>query len=250
MMKYLGAALGPAALIPLAVGCSNRPAQAPTGVPSAPGNEPGTPSGQQQQGMGTEISPQGPTGQLGNERFGQQGMGSGIGQQGTQEYGQGQVGQGQQNQPGQQGFGAGVGSAEQGGEPGQVQATSEKAACDALVNSAKLHVEDVQNGIAIVASPKGGTSLSTVREDARRLEAAIRTGGEGGQRGRAESCGIAELGRLPSVSVQVTEAANSVRIQMTTSNNAEVKDLRRIARDEVATMSKGAGGQQPKQQKK
>ncbi|MFT3775602.1 MAG: hypothetical protein QM820_60415 [Minicystis sp.] len=272
-IKCLGVALAPVALSALLTACSHKPAQSPG--TSAPSVESGTPSGQTPGSSSTQTPGQpqtgsqtGPTSQLGStdqggQQFGQSGQdvnrGQGSVAQGDREkeqYGQqyGQRGQGQygQQQPGQQGLGSGLG--QQQGQVGEQGATgaamNERALCDALAAGARLRAEDVQNGVAIVAVPKGGTQLSSVRDDARRLESAIRTGstGEGAagaQQGTrsGETCGIAELGRLPSVTVQVNEGTNSVRILMTTSNNNEVRDLRRIARDELNALTKAQGGQ-------
>jgi hypothetical protein len=247
-IKSLGVALAPAALIPLMVACQ-RPAQSPGG--NAPTTEPGAPSGQQQ--PGTETPKQGatgPTSELGMPGQGAPGAEMQHGQQ-----------PGQEAQPGQQGpSGLGSGLAQQqqqgqmgeqptpGGETGAPTGMNERALCDALATSARLRIDDVQNGVVIVATPKAGNDLATVREQARRLENSIRTGGgeAGAQHGMraGESCGIAELGRLPSVSTQLTETGNSVRIMMTTNNAAEVRDLRRIARDELNALTKSQGGVQ------
>ncbi len=121
-------------------------------------------------------------------------------------------------------------AAEAGGE-------SERALCDAFAGDAKLHVEDVQHGVAIVAVPRKGHDVSIIRDDTHRLETALRRGGPATGPG-PESCGLFALSRLPNVSVSVIEGANAMRILMTTTNTAEVKDLRRLAREEVGSMSK------------
>ena len=51
---------------------------------------------------------------------------------------------------------------------------SERQLCDALAGDAKLHVEDVQHGVAIVAVPRKGHDLSAIRDDAHRMESAMR----------------------------------------------------------------------------
>ena len=105
-----------------------------------------------------------------------------------------------------------------------------------------MRVEDVQGGVSIVVTPKAGQEFSTVRDDARRLENTFH-GAHSAQQG--DTCGIAELARLPSVTAQVIEGNNNMRIQLTTTDDKEVKDLRRIARDEVNNLIKGvkSGGQ-------
>jgi hypothetical protein len=44
------------------------------------------------------------------------------------------------------------------------------------------------------------------------------------------------------VNTAVTDTANSVRILMTTPNASEVKDLRRLAREQVGAMGGATGG--------
>ena len=229
-MSYVKAVLAPAALIPLVMGCTPRP-ERPT--PMTPPAEPGAPSMEQPAQPGAE--PQKPTSQMGRGE-----------QPGRTREPQGRE---QQVQPQEPQLGSGLGEPErpspQQGEPGA--ATSEKAICDALAQSAKLRVEDVQHGVAIVATPKSGSNMSTVRDDARRLSAAIQQGAEP-QAGRDETCGLAELGRLPSVTVQMTEGSSAVRILMTTSNPSEVRDLRRLAREEIGTMMRGQSPQPHQEQ--
>jgi len=240
-IKSLGVALGPAALIPLMMACT-RPAETPT----APTTEPVAPSAQPPPSVETPAqAPAGPTSELGTREKGARGPEAPKGHEAQPA---------QPAQPQQPGLGSGLGQQAQPGEqpaPGETgaPAANERALCEALAKSARLRVEDVQGGVAIVATPRAGTDLSTVREEAQRLENSIRTGAAEGQAGgaqrgvrSAETCGIAELGRLPSVSVQLTEGGNAVRILMTTSNTAEVRDLRRIARDEIGALMKSVGG--------
>jgi hypothetical protein len=187
--------------------------------------------GQQPGAMGQGQMQPGMQGQ----QQGQQGLGSGLGQQGQQ---------GQQQQP-----------PSAGQEPGTTVGVNERALCESLATEGRMRVEDAQNGVAVVITPKAGNQLSTIRDDARRLESAIRTGaGTEGVVGApqrsvrsGESCGLAELGRLPSVTTQLVESGNSVRILMTTNNANEVRDLRRIARDEVNALSKAQGPGQGRQ---
>ena len=114
---------------------------------------------------------------------------------------------------------------------------SERQLCDALAGDAKLHVEDVQQGVAIVAVPRTGHDLSTVRDDSHRIESVMHQHGPATGPG-PEACGLFVIARLPDVNVAVGEGSNSMRIVMTTSNGAEVKDLRRIAREQVGAMMK------------
>jgi hypothetical protein len=115
---------------------------------------------------------------------------------------------------------------------------SERQMCDAFAGDAKLHVEDVQHGVAIVAVPRKGHDVSALRDDTHRLESAMRRAGPATGPG-PESCGLFAISHLPSVNVSVVEGANAMRLLMTTTNTAEVKDLRRLAREEVGSLSKG-----------
>jgi hypothetical protein len=216
-MSYVTAVLAPAALIPLMMGCTSQRPVRPT--PTTPPAEPGAPSMQQ---PARPAEPQGPTGQMGKGQIQQQ---------------PGEPGREQEAQPKEQ-LGSGLGQPERPSPEQGEQAMSDKAICDALAQSAKLRVEDVQHGVAIMATPKGDADVSTVRDDARRLSATIQKGAEP-HADRGESCGLAELGRLPSVTVQMSEGGQGVRILMTTSNPSEVKDLRRMAREEIGVMTRG-----------
>jgi hypothetical protein len=246
-ISWLRPGLASVALIPLVAACSTRPAEAPTGAQIEPGTQAGqVPEAQAQQApgaMGAQPGQENVPGAMGQQP-GQAGQPfAQAGQQPGQQYGQpgqppGQMGQ-QPGQVGQQGFGAGL------GEQGEAATMSEKAACDALAQSSRLRVEDTKNGVTIVATPKAGQSLATTRDDAKRFDqmvhgaAAARTG---------EACGLADLVRQPNVTSHVTEGANDVRITLSTPNANEAKALRRIARDEVNSLTKGAGKQQPQMQ--
>jgi hypothetical protein len=117
---------------------------------------------------------------------------------------------------------------------------SERQLCETLSGHAKLHVEDVPNGVAIVATPKGGKDLAIVRGDAHHISSALHERAHE-QPPIGEACGLFSIGRLPDVNTAVTDTANSVRILMTTPNASEVKDLRRIAREQVGAMGGGGG---------
>jgi len=121
------------------------------------------------------------------------------------------------------------------------QGPNERQLCDTLSSNAKIHVEDVKNGVAIVLQPKAGHNIGAVRDQAQQLQGAMHRPPMEGQPSN-EMCGIVSLGRLPSVSTQVTEGANAVRIVITTSNQPEVRDLRRSARDQVNTLTRQAPG--------
>ncbi len=246
----LGMSLGAAALLALGAGCSrdSRPAQQPTSGSTSPTFESNVPPSGQESGaqgaMGEQGAMGGQQGAMGQQGAGQQGaMGAQGSQQGAGQQG-GAMGGQQGAQGGQQGAtGEQPGTGAQGGQQAPMAGQSEREMCDTLASGAKLHVEDVQNGVAIVAAPRAGSNLATVRDDAQRIDRMIHQGpGAGAPGAGGEACGLFSLARLPSVTTTVTEGANSVRIVMTTSNPSEVRDLRRVARDQVGTMSKSAPG--------
>jgi hypothetical protein len=114
---------------------------------------------------------------------------------------------------------------------------NERQLCNALASGAKLHVEDVQNGAAIVAIPRAGHDVSTIRDDAHRIESTLKQRGAGESAPTAgDACGLFAIGRLSGVTTTVNEGRGSVRIVMTTSNPAEVRDVRRIAREQVTSL--------------
>jgi len=209
-VKFLGVTFGATALLSLGVACSSRQTPAPSVGVTAPSSENLTPP------VGTSAQP---------------GASIDLGTQGQPSPG---------SQPGALGSGLGDTGPGDTGAAQPRAGTGDAALCDGLASAAKLHVEDVQNGLAIVAVPKAGTSLAAVRDDARRLESSIHAaGGEAhGAQPSAESCGLLQMGRLPGVTTVITEGPSSVRIQMTTSNPSEVKGLRKMGRDEITTLGK------------
>jgi hypothetical protein len=118
--------------------------------------------------------------------------------------------------------------------PAAAAGESERQLCETLSGTAKLHVEDVKGGVAIVISPKPGQDLATLRDEAHRMQTMIRqhAGGEG-----AAGCGLFAIARLPNITSSVTEGQKDVRIVLHTSNPAELKDLRRATRQEVQVIS-------------
>jgi hypothetical protein len=138
-------------------------------------------------------------------------------------------------------MGAQPAPAPQGTEQPQVTTggESERQLCDKLITVSKLHVEDVPKGVAIVIEPKSGQDMSTVRDDARRTENLIKQHATPESApAPGEACGIFAIARLPGVTTQLAEGAKSVRIVMLTKNPAELKDLRRSAREQVNAMPK------------
>ena len=222
-IKVLGWTLGSAALLTAGLGCSreSRPAQAPTGT-SSPPFESNVPT------PGTPAPPPGHAGEQPPPPPGQENA--------PLPPPPGNAGPATPPPPPPE-MGAPHGPEQPGATGGN---ESEHQLCDALANDAKLHVEDVQHGVAIVAVPRTGHDISAIRDDSHRIESGIHQHGAEGP--GPEACGLFAIGRLPSVNVSVTEGTNSMRIVMTTSNPAEVKDLRRIAREQVGSMKAPSRG--------
>jgi hypothetical protein len=217
-VKFLGVTFGATALLSLGVACSTRQTPAPSVGATTPSSEIMTP-------------PVGTTGQPGASME--------MGEPGRPPAPPHPPGGPPTPEPGA--FGSGLGEP---GAPGEIAAQprgGEKAVCEGIADVAKLHVEDVQNGVAIVAVPKPGASLAAVRDDAQRLQGAIHGAGPEarGTQPTGESCGLTQIGRLPSVTTVITEGPNAVRILMTTSNASEVKDLRKMGREQINSLNKG-----------
>jgi hypothetical protein len=221
----VGMTLGSAALIALGAGCSHesRPTQTPTAGTTSPtfeSNVPPSPAPAAPQPPGSDMgtmnqpTPGGTSGQIGQAPSGTQGEPAAP--SGGTRW--------QQEQPS---------TTAGGGE-------NERQLCDAVANGAKLHVEDVQNGVSIVIVPKAGHDLATVRDNARRLETSMRQlSGVEANPAAGESCGLYSIVKLPSVTTALTEGPSSVRILITSPNPTETKDLRRMAREQVTNLSKG-----------
>jgi hypothetical protein len=215
-ITWFGVTLGSAALIALGSGCSreSRPAQAPrmgTSSPTFESNVPKSPP----PGPGYEPAPPMPPGQPTPPP-------SSTFQPETGEPGP----QGAPEPPSPQ--------------PPMPTGENERQMCDDLAVGAALHVEDVQHGVTIVAIPKVGSSLSNVRDDAQRIETTMRQHAAGAAPSApgSEACGLFTVARLSGVTTSLTEGTKSVRIVLTTTNPAEVKDLRRLAREQVQNLAK------------
>jgi hypothetical protein len=113
---------------------------------------------------------------------------------------------------------------------------TERQLCDALAGHAKLRAEDAPRGVVIVVTPRTARETPVMLDDTRRLDAMMRLHTtEAGPIG--ETCGLFMIGRLPGVTTKITEGANTTRILMTTVRPAELKALRRIAREQVGAMT-------------
>jgi hypothetical protein len=203
----LGLTLGSASLIALGLGCSreNRPAATPATGESSPTFESNVPSSSPTPGTTPPPAPPPPPG---------------VGEPGPETAPPSAPPSGEPNAP------SAPGAME------QPTGENERKLCDALASGAILHVEDVQNGVAIVAIPKRGHDIGAVRDDAQRLQIGLlrRSPPEASA---GETCGLFSAARLPGVNVALTEGTGNVRIMMTTPNPAEIRDVRRIARDQV-----------------
>jgi hypothetical protein len=113
---------------------------------------------------------------------------------------------------------------------------NERTLCDALAGHARLRAEDVPHGVAIVITPRSGKEAAMVRDDTRRADTMIRLHRtESGPIG--EACGLFSITRLPGVTTKVAQLGNGSRIVMTTVRAADLKDLRRIAREQVGALT-------------
>lgn len=228
----------------LTASACSRPSQSPsspslgqdTGT-SAPGQRaPETTGGSNapQPGLGEDRESQG-TGQPG-------GMGQG---EPSEARGGGAAGIG----AGQQGTGAGAGQmgAQRGhaGSPGTLGGTNEapsaideREACDRLTSEATLRVEQVEGGVSIVARPRRGTDLSTLRSSMQSVQRGIERGAPSSA---AATCDLFSLGRTGVVAI--TETPDSIRLLVTTSDAARVQQLRRQANEFVRSRAAGSSQQ-------
>ncbi|MDC3952914.1 hypothetical protein [Polyangium jinanense] len=217
--------LGAAALMTLGVGCGRgeKPAQSAQQRPT-PAFEAAVPA------------EQGQAGQYGQGQAGQWGQGQAG--QGQGQAGQGQAGQGQaQGQAGQWGQGMGM--------------MSEQEMCSSFVQHSNLRVEDIEGGVAIIATPKSGVDLSTLRGDA--LHIAYTMSPPAGEQRAArptsasERCALFDLGQTAGRS-GVMEQANEIRIILLAQDTTGVPALRNQARGFVRQwgqegVQSGQGGQ-------
>jgi hypothetical protein len=229
--------LGAAALMTLGVGCGRgeKPAQSAQRR-STPAFESAVPADQGQ----TDLygRGQGQTGQTGQtDQMGQ--MGQDQSGQGQGQTGQGQTGQGQMGQ-------------DQGAHAGMAAMMSEQEMCSSLVQHANLRVEDIEGGVAIIATPKSGVDLSTLRGDALHI-AYTMSPPAGEQRSArptsaAERCPLFDLGQTAGRS-GVIEQGNEIRILLLAQDTTGVPTLRSQTRGFVRQwgqegVQSGQGGQQ------
>ncbi|TKC99354.1 hypothetical protein [Polyangium fumosum] len=208
--------LGAAALMTLGVGCGRgeKPAQSAQQRPT-PAFEAAAPA---EQGQPSPYYGQGQAGQYGQGQAGQ--------------WGQGQAGQGQGGQ-------AGMGM------------MSEQEMCSSLVQHSNLRVEDIEGGVAIIASPKAGVDLSTLRGDA--IHIAYTMSPPSGEQhaarptSAAERCALFDLGQMAGRSGLI-EQGNEIRILLLAQDASGVPNLRNQTRAFVRQW--GQEGVQSGQQKR
>jgi hypothetical protein len=246
-------ALGCAAA--LTVSACSRPSQSPSSPSRAQGAGTTSPAGQspettggsntQQPGLGSDRESQG-TGQPGAMQQGDQsdarpGGAPGAGQQGN---GAAQQGSG----AAQQGTGAGSQMGAHGGHthsPGTMGGTNdapsaidEREACDRLTSEATLRAEVTEGGVAIVARPRRGVDLSTLRSSMQSVHRGIERGTPSSA---TATCDLFTLARTGVVAI--AETPDSIRLLVTTSDAARVPQIRRQA-NEFIRASKGGGATQ------
>ncbi|MDC0740233.1 hypothetical protein [Polyangium mundeleinium] len=220
--------LGAAALMTLGVGCGRgeKPAQSAQRRPT-PAFEAAAPA---EQGQPSPYYGQGQAGQYGQGQAGQ--------------YGQGQAGQGQAGQ-----YGQGQAGQDQGGHAGMGM-MSEQEMCSSFVQHSNLRVEDIEGGVAIIASPKAGVDLSTLRGDA--IHIAYTMSPPAGEQhaarptSAAERCALFDLGQMAGRSGLI-EQGNEIRILLLAQDASGVPNLRNQTRAFVRQW--GQEGVQSGQQK-
>jgi hypothetical protein len=116
---------------------------------------------------------------------------------------------------------------------------SERDLCDALTREARVHVEDVQGGVAIVAKPRAGNAISSVRDRAQQIE---RRAGQSPGSSIGASCELFAIGRT-GATISIAEAPDSVRLLITTSEPGQVQIIRKQVREFVNTTAGKSGGQ-------
>jgi len=182
----------------------------------------------------------GQPGAYGQGQMGQWGQGQ-TGETGAAPGQAGQYGQGQTGQQGQMGQDTGMGM------------LNEQEMCSSLMGHSNLRVEDIEGGVAIIATPKAGVDLSTLRGDALHI-AYTMSPPAGEQRSArptsaAERCPLFDLGQMAGRS-GVIEQGNEIRILLLAQDTTGVPTLRSQTRSFVRQWGpEGAQGGQNGQQK-
>jgi hypothetical protein len=115
---------------------------------------------------------------------------------------------------------------------------NEREACEALTKNATLHIESIEGGVAIVARPRRGQDLATLRQDMHKVERGIE---QGAPAPAATQCDLFALARNGVVAI--AETPDSIRLLVTTSDAPRVQQLRRQAGEFVR--SKGSPTKSP-----
>ncbi len=229
-IKSWGLVFGSAALLAL-VGCQPKSKQS---AAAPPPYEPGVSTGQQPGATSETERPSAPSNEMGMP-MDQQHPEAGAGEPGAAP--RGQPGAATPGAP--EHMGAGQGTSEAAPQ------ASERTLCDALMRHARLHIEDVQGGVAIVAKPRASADLSRVREDMEQID---RRMSSGATPSAGEACELVAIGRSGALAA-VTVAPDAIRILLTSPDATQVKAIRKQARDFVNTASKSEQGSPPGQGK-
>ena len=153
---------------------------------------------------------------------------------GPQGTGPGMAPQGSQGaQPGGQGT--------MGGTIEPPAGVNEREACDKLTRDATLHIETIEGGVAIVARPRRGVDLSTLRSLARDIERGVERGTPAPAMTQCDLFPLARSGIMA-----VTEAPDAIRILVTTSDASRVSQVRRQATEFVRSKGGAHKGTAPK----
>lgn len=247
----------------LALGCAaaltasacSRPSQSPSSPSLGQGVGESSPAEQspemtggsntQQPGLGSDRESQS-TGQPGSMQQGDQGDARSGGAAGTGQQGSGAAQQG--SGAAQQGTGAGsqMGAHKghthspgtMGGTNGAPSAIDEREACDRLTSEATLRAEPTEGGVTIVARPRRGVDLSTLRSSMQSVQRGIERGAPSSA---TATCDLFSLARTGVVAI--AETPDSIRLLVTTSDAARVPQIRRQANEFLRT-SKAGGSQQ------
>ncbi|MFS8066361.1 MAG: hypothetical protein ACMG6S_08305 [Byssovorax sp.] len=248
----------------LALGCAaaltasacSRPSQSPSspslgqgvGVSSPAEQSPEMTGGSntQQPGFGSDRESQS-TGQPGAMQRGEQGDARANGAAGTGQQGSGAGQQG--SGAAQQGTGAGsqMGAHEghtrspgaMGGMNDAPSAIDEREACDRLTSEATLRAEPTEGGVVIVARPRRGVDLSTLRSSMQSIHRGIERGAPSSA---TATCDLFSLARTGVVAI--AETPDSIRLLVTTSDAARVPQIRRQANEFIRTSKAGGSTQQ------
>lgn len=224
-INHLSVALGSAAILSFAA-CSHNASQPSTPPRSAPTQtsptfESNVPSSQPS--MGTMPQQSGSS----------QGYGTEHTDHGAMDHGQQNYGSQGQNMPGQQGMEQpSYGAQDQNlqGQTGTAQGTlNYTELCSSLTEQANVRVDNVQNGVALIITPKAGQTLDTIRDKTTEVERAM-SSASNGQPSEGE-CTLFTMAKEPGTTTELSEGSQSIKITVTNQDPNTVKSLRKDAHD-------------------